>query len=160
MNKHTRLAFIIAPFLAVLGWIASDLWIERTQPVNQFFTLTAENDYCDVIAKQCVLRSGDIKLSLYTTTDGENKDRTVINSTYPLDSATLFLVDNQGNATPFRMALLQTPYYWYEHTPFALNNATKGSKQVFRLIATIKGNQYAGEFTSTTQSTLVSAKVD
>lgn len=160
MNKHTRLAFIIAPFLAVLGWIGSDLWLELEKPENQFFKLTTENDYCDVIAKQCILRSGDIQLSLYTATDGEDKDRTVINSTYPLDDATLFLVDNQGTATPFRMALLQTPYYWYEHTPFAKLNAAKGSKQVFRVIATIKGNQYAGEFTSTTQSTQLPAKED
>jgi hypothetical protein len=151
MNKHTRMAFLVAPFLAVLGWIASDYWLEQSAPTQQYFALTAEADYCDIMAKQCILTSGDVRLSVYN-----DAGKIVLNSTYPLDDATFFLVTDEGTASVFKLGLLQTPYYWYQHAPFEKLNSAQGSKQTFRIIATIKGNQYAGEFVSTTLGTSIS----
>lgn len=150
MNKHTKMAFLVAPFLAILGWVASDIWLDNASNDNSFFTLSAEADYCDVLAKNCILYAGDVKLSLYI----EN-DKTVLNSTHPLDDATLFLIDNTDNVKPYRLGLMETPYYWYHITQFKQNNALAGSKQKFRVLVTIDNSKYAGEFVSTTLGTSI-----
>ena len=148
MNKHTKMAFYIAPLLAVIGWIASDIWMESQALKNKLFTLKAEAGYCDVMAKKCILLADELKNSVY-----EEDGRTVFNSTLPLDTATFFLVDDQGVAKPFLMGMQQSPYYWYQNTGFAVKNQQQGSKQKFRIIATIKGAKYIGEFISTTLGT-------
>lgn len=148
MNKHSRLAFLVAPVLAILGWIASDYWIEKTAPTGQYYPLSAQADYCDIVAKQCILYAGELKLSVYI-----EGDKTIVNSTLPLDSATLFIVDASGNAQTYPLGLLGTPYYWHHFTDIQNPLQAQGSQQTFRIIATLKGNQFAGEFVSTTLGT-------
>lgn len=153
MNKHTQMALFVAPFLAVIGWIASDIWVESQALKKQLFTLKAEAGYCDVMAKKCILHANDLKISVY-----EEQGRTVLNSTLPLDTATFFLVDkSQGSATEtnqqFQMGMKDSPYYWYQNTGFAAKNSEQGSKQTFRIIVAIKGAKYIGEFVSTTLGT-------
>lgn len=148
MNKHTKLALIVAPFLAVIGWIGSDIWVESQALKTSFFTLEPEAGYCDVMAKKCILVAGDVKLSVY-----EEAGKTTLNSTFPLDTATLFLVDQEESVTAYRMGMIDSPYYWYQSTDFAEQNARAGSTQKLRVIATIKGAKYIGEFTSRTLGT-------
>lgn len=155
MNKHTKMALFVAPFLAVIGWIASDIWVESQALKNSFFTLEAEAGYCDVMAKKCILHADELKISVY-----QEQGRTVLNSTLPLDTATFFLVDDEvtegkKQAQAFQMGMKQSPYYWYQTTGFADKNAEQGSKQTFRIIATIKGAKYIGEFVSTTLGTKI-----
>lgn len=144
MNKHTKLALFVAPLLAVIGWIGSDMWLASQSPKDQFYALQAEADYCDITAKNCILQAGKLRLSVYL--EGE---KTVVNATLPLDDATLFVVDEQ-NVIPYRLGILSTPYYWYQHTSLNERLATQGSQTTFRIIATYQSNKYAGEFVSTT----------
>ncbi|NVK25526.1 MAG: hypothetical protein HWE10_11405 [Gammaproteobacteria bacterium] len=145
MNRHTKMALLVAPFLAMIGWVASDIWVESQTLKNQLYTLEAEAGYCDVMAKKCILHANDLKISVY-----QQNNKTVLNSTMPLDSATFFMVDNSDNARPFLMAVDKSPYYWSHPTDFADVNQKPGSKQKFRIIAAIKGSRYIGEFVSTT----------
>ena len=149
MNRHTKIAMFVAPVLLLFGWVGGEIWVESQAMKKKFYTLEPEAGFCDVMAKKCILNSGDFKLSLY-----EEDGKTTLNSTFPLDTATLFLVDGE-DVTAYRMGMIDSPYYWYQVTDFANKNSEPGSKQVLRLIATVKGSQYIAEFTSKTIGTRV-----
>lgn len=146
MNKHTKLALFVAPFLAVIGWIGGDIWVESQAMKKRIYTLEPDADFCDVMAKRCIVSSGDFQLNIY-----QEDGRTVLNSTYPLDTATFFMVGNDGEVTAYQLGMTDSPYYWSRETNFAEQNEAAGSKQKIRVVATVKGGQYIGEFTSTTQ---------
>ncbi|NQZ33701.1 MAG: hypothetical protein HRU06_20735 [Oceanospirillaceae bacterium] len=145
MNKHTKTAILIAPILAVLSFAATDMYQEHQASAKRIFVMQVQ-DQCDIQAKKCVLKSDQFLLS-FSHADG----KTIINSTYPLDTATLFIVeaDNQASVHPLGMTL--TPYYWRANTDLAQRLAIPGNSQKLRIIANIKGGSYIGEFTSTTQ---------
>ncbi|RLV59303.1 hypothetical protein D5018_12875 [Parashewanella curva] len=140
MNKHTKLAIAIAPLLAVGGYILSDMYIEDQAQQDRIFTLTPESK-CDVLAKDCVLVSGDLKINVY-----DENGVTFINSTYPLDRSTLFLVDENNNATSYPLYMKDSPYYWSSNTPLKTQIDKVGSRKKLRLIAQIKGGKYISEF--------------
>ena len=147
MNRHTKLAIFVAPLLLLAGWVGGEIWAESQAMKKRVYTLEPEAGFCDVLAKKCILTSGDFKVSLY-----EENGNTVLNSTFPLDTATLFFVEGE-DITAYRMGMKDSPYYWYQSTDFTEKNSEPGSKQKLRLIATVKGGQYLAEFTSKTIGT-------
>lgn len=146
MNRHTKTALFVAPILLLLGWALMDMWMENEAQQTRFYQLTPEAGTCDVKARKCILRSGDFKLSLYL-----DKGRTTLNSTFPLDTATLFLVDKHDQATVYRMGMKESAYYWFQTTPLTKVLQRAGSEQKLRLVATVKGGQYIAEFISKTR---------
>ena len=144
MNRHTKIAILVAPILAIFGYALSDMYMESKAMEKRLFVLEPEAGFCDVIGKNCILRSGDFKVSLY-----QEDGLTTLNSTFPLDTATLFLVDDTGGVSPYQMGMKESPYYWFQKTAIEKVHANAGSKQLIRLILTIKGGQYVGEFLST-----------
>ncbi len=140
MNRHTKMAILIAPILAIGGYIASDFYMEDQAQEKRIFTLSPESS-CDVLAKQCVLVSGDFKVSVY-----DEQGKTYINSTYPLDEATLFLVDSNDQSTSYRLQMQDSPYYWFRETPLREKVSDKDQTHKLRLIAKVKGGQYISEF--------------
>lgn len=141
MNKHTKVAVLVAPLLAVLGYITSDYFIENDANKSKLITLIPEPP-CQVLAGNCVLLSGDFKINVF-----DKAGSTVINSTFPLDEAVLFLVDENNVSTAFPLTQVQSQYYWQAPTPLreiAENNSTASYK--LRLIASIKGGDYISEF--------------
>jgi len=139
MNKHTKVAVLVAPLLAVLGYIASDYFIENDADKNKIVTLIPESS-CEVLAGECVLISGDFKVNVF-----DEAGSTVVNSTFPLDEAVLFLVDEDNTATAYPLTQIQSKYYWRAQTPLReLANTSTSYK--LRLIASIKGGDYISEF--------------
>jgi len=145
VNKHTKIAILIAPILAVLGFAATDMYREHQASQKRIFVMQVQ-DKCDINANQCVLKSDQFLLSL----SNENGD-TVINSTYPLDTATLFVVDSNNQAYSHPLGMTTSPYYWRAKTDLEQQLATRGARQKLRIIANIKGGSYISEFTSITQ---------
>ena len=64
MNNHTKLAFMVAPVLAIGGYIASDFWIEDQASATRIYQMAPENS-CDVLAGKCVLLAEDFKLNMF-----------------------------------------------------------------------------------------------
>ncbi|MGC3833411.1 hypothetical protein ACPSKX_03555 [Moritella viscosa] len=120
MNKHTKAAVLVAPLLAVLGYIASDYFIENDADKTKLISLIPESS-CD--------KAGS----------------TVVNSTFPLDEAVLFLVGEDNTATAFPLSQVQSNYYWQAQTPLRELARTSTSYKL-RLIASIKGGDYISEF--------------
>ena len=140
MNKHTRLAIVIAPILAIVGYIAADMFQEQQAQQNRVYVLEPDGQ-CDVLNHQCILSIDEFQVSI-SDTDGI----TQINTTLPLDRAFLFLVDEQDNATTYPLGMLKSPYYWQNSTPLRTLVAEEKQRYKLRLIAHIKGGQYISEF--------------
>ncbi len=145
MNKHTKIAILIAPILSVLGFAVTDMYKEHQASEKRVFVMEVQ-DQCDIHAGKCILKSNEFLLS-FSNDNGE----TVINSTYPLDTATLFIVDNENQVSPHPLGMLASPYYWKAKTELEKLLSSSGAHQKLRIIANIKGGSYIGEFTSTTQ---------
>ena len=139
MNKHTKVAVLVAPLLAVLGYIASDYFIENDADKIKLVTLIPESS-CEVLVDGCVLISGDFKINVF-----DKAGSTVVNSTFPLDEAVLFLVNEDNIATAYPLTQVQSNYYWQAQTPLRELANTSASYKL-RLIASIKGGDYISEF--------------
>ncbi len=146
MNRHIKTALMVAPFLILGGYILSDLYLEDQANEERIFQLVPFG-HCDVINQKCVLKSGEFEVNIF-----DENGITTVNSTFPLDTATLFLVDKENNATPYPLGMKDSPYYWKNETQLRSLVAEKGDSYKLRLIANIKGGKYISEFyTQTTK---------
>jgi len=141
MNKHTKIAILVAPLLMVLGYIASDLFIENQAEESKLIVLEAK-DKCQVLQGSCILSSNEFQINVF-----DKQGMTTVNSTFPLDKAVLFLVDENDIATAFPLSSVSSQYYWHSATPLR-DYATHSSQYKLRLIASIKGGEYISEFTT------------
>lgn len=146
MNKHTKIAIFVAPILILGGYILSDMYIENKADENRIFELVPYG-HCDVLNQKCILKSGEFEVNVFDK-DGVTR----INTTFPLDTATLFLVDEKNNPTTYQLGMIDSPYYWQRETSLRSLIPEKGQRYKLRLIANIKGGQYISEFyTQTTR---------
>jgi hypothetical protein len=145
MNKHTKTAFLIAPILAVIGYIAADYYQESDAKDEKIVELKTV-DICDVINQQCVLKSGDFEVNVF-----DKNNQTTVNSTFPLDSATLFLVDQNNKATTYPLGMIENPYYWHSETDLRELAGRSGQRYKLRLVINIKGGKYISEFETQTK---------
>lgn len=145
MNKHTKTAFMVAPILAVIGYIAADYYEENQAQEEKIIQLVPFGN-CDVINHKCILRAGDFEVNVF-----DKNHLTTVNSTFPLDTATIFLVDENNNATPYPLGMIQSPYYWHAETNLRDLIAYSGQSYKLRLVANIKGGSYISEFYTTTK---------
>ncbi len=146
MNKHTKTAILVAPIQTILGFALADLWEESEAKKERAFELVPFG-HCDVTNQKCVLKSGEFEINVM-----DEKGITTINSTYPLDTATLFLVDKQSQASAYQLGMKDNPYYWKRETPLGSLVANKDDSYKLRIIIEIKGGKYFAEFyTQTTK---------
>ncbi|MGK0306365.1 MAG: hypothetical protein ACI8UG_002120 [Gammaproteobacteria bacterium] len=145
MNKHTRTAFMVAPILAVIGYIAADYYEEDQAEKQKVIQLVPFED-CDVINQKCILRAGDFEVNVF-----DKDNLTTVNSTFPLDSATIFLVDKNNQPTAYPLGMIQSPYYWHTETNLRELIGVSGQGYKLRLVANIKGGRYISEFYTTTK---------
>ena len=144
MNKHTKIAIFIAPFLTIIGFAVTNMYEEQQAAENRIFSMGVQNQ-CDIKAKNCILVSEQFLLSI-----SHRQGETLINSTHPLDTATLFIVNKNNNATSFPLGITDNSYYWRVKTNLAAVIDHPGAEQKLRIIANIKAGSYIREFTSTT----------
>ena len=145
MNKHTRTAFMVAPLLAVIGYIAADYY-EEDQAEEEKVIELVQFESCDVINQQCILKAGDFEVNVF-----DKKNLTTVNSTFPMDSATIFLVDEFNNPTAYPLGMIQSPYYWHTETNLRELIGDPGQGYKLRLIVNIKGGSYISEFYTKTK---------
>ncbi|GAA5135062.1 hypothetical protein [Thalassotalea piscium] len=140
MNRHTKTALFVAPILILGGYILSDMYLENKAHENKVIQIQQEG-HCDVINQRCILKAEEFEVNV-THENGI----TTVNSTYPLDTATFFIVDQSDKAQYYRLGMKDSPYYWKRETPLGKLVANKGDKYKLRLIAEIKGGKYIAEF--------------
>jgi hypothetical protein len=144
MNRHTKLALLVMPFLAIGGYIASDIYLEHDAQQDRVYQLVTSG-HCDIINQKCVLESGDFKINI-----SDEAGTTIVNSTFPLDSSTLFIVSSSNDVTAYPMSMQDSPYYWQSATNIRSLIPNQGDSYKLRIIANIKGGKYISEFYSQT----------
>ena len=142
MNKHKKLAIFVAPILILIGYIASDYYLEYQAQESQLFQLQPQGT-CDVLNKQCVLSTGEFKLSVFDV-----EGVTTVNSTFPLDSIIFFIVDEKNQATTYPLEQVETAYYWNAKTPLRELVMKSANQTKLRVVAKVKGGQYISEFST------------
>lgn len=140
MNRHTKLALMVAPFLILGGYIASDFYMEYQADQPKLITLSPSGP-CDVLNQQCVLKSGEFEVNVF-----DKNGITTLNSTFPLDKVTFFTVDKNNTPTAYPLGMKESPYYWKNKTQLRSLAGNKGDKYKLRFAASIKGGQYIAEF--------------
>jgi hypothetical protein len=147
MNRHTKLAVFIMPFLAILGYVASDYYIEHQASAHRTYQLQPKGN-CDALkqsAESCVLVAGTFAVNVKDTAG-----TTEINATFPLDSATLFVENDKGLFVEYSFSKKQADnaYYWQSKTHLRQQSLSDKKSHTLRIIAQIKGGQYISEFIS------------
>jgi hypothetical protein len=146
MNKHTKTAILVAPILTILGFALADLWEESEAQQERAFELVPFG-HCDVSNQKCILKSGEFEINVM-----DDKGITTVNSTFPIDTATLFVINKENKATPYPLGMKDSPYYWKRETPLGTLVSNKGDSAKLRVIIEIKGGKYFAEFyTQTTK---------
>lgn len=138
MNRHLKLSILLLPFLAIIGFIASDIYLENQANKLKIFQLTQVGQ-CDITNGQCLLNSGELKINLSANSSG-----VILNASFPLDKATLFIVDKDKMVTAYPLNIENNRYYWQHES--VLTNEISTTNLTLRLIAEIKGGKYIAEF--------------
>lgn len=133
MNKHTKLGIIIAPFLAIGGYVAADYYTLNQQEKQRYHKLHLQSN-CDLSTAACVLKGGGLELSL-----SDNNGITQIQSNHPLTSAAIAMVNNNkekpnnlkagSNKTLWTIAT--TAYAKKGNTPYRLRIAITANDHIF-----------------------------
>lgn len=104
-NKHLIVAMLIAPILAITAWFAVDYFFaERPHAAREgnAYTLIAKSN-CRYNSGQCDLENGEFKLSIRPLSVAADSVRIEITSAFPLQSATVGLVNDRVPAVPSPM---------------------------------------------------------
>lgn len=139
LNKHSKLAILLAPLLIVGGYIASDQYIEHKANEQKIFALSISNK-CNIFMAGCVLTSGNMQISIT-----DNGGITKANTSFPVDSVVISLVYNNAKETIYRLDQVQNTQYWARDTGIkkAISNDLANT---IRVLIKEKGRIYLSEF--------------
>ena len=139
MNRHTRLAIVLAPFLLVGGYVASDQYMEYKANEPKVFQLVTQ-DECNIQSGKCILESGELLVSI-SDEDGITK----VNTSFPVDSVMLSLVHGGSKETIYGLDMAQNPQYWEKQTDIRLRAAGDDPSEKLRVVVKMKGSIYLSE---------------
>ena len=141
MNKHTKVALVVAPFLLIGGYGLMDLYLKETEE-PRFMELEVEGADCNITANRCFLSSGNFELSIYNE-DGD----TVVNTNLAMYRVSLFTVDADGNASEYQMGMnVSDPFYWRTQMGLSEVIAANPNGVTMRIITQVENTSYAAEF--------------
>ena len=141
MNKHTKTAVIVAPFLAIGGYIATDYYDQYKTDQKRYHNITVQGD-CDIVRGPCLLEGAGLILEY--TIKGE---MTNLEANYPLGSAAIGMKGAETDK-PFNLTPSGDQKNWLIDTStYTGSNLT--SDATIRLVVTAKGHSFFSEFSST-----------
>ncbi len=143
MNKHLRLAFIIAPLLLVGGFIAAEYYNKYTNSLKKYHHLAVQG-VCDIFNGECKLQGAGLELKI-----SNSNGTTHLNSNHPLSTAAIAVVDNDQEK-PRNLQSDDTRQSWIINTARYASKKEASSNQI-RLIVSVDDEFFFSEFTSTTQ---------
>ncbi len=142
-NKHVVVAMLVAPVLAIMAWFAIDYFIaERPHAAKEgaAYTLIAKSN-CRYDSGQCDLENSDFKLSIRPTSVTQNAVQLEMTSAFPLQSATLGLVNDGVPTSPSPMsATTDESLHWT-----ARIDSPSGEDSILRVAVTADGATWYAE---------------
>jgi len=144
MNKHTRLAIIIAPFLAIGGYIAAgyyaDAKMKKLFGKERYLKLVSQGK-CDIKAGDCKLGNGEFLLNL-----AENKQGIRLATTHPVSNVVISLLRKNKPEKLYKLTQDNNARNWrLQLDPTQLENIDK-----LRLMIMINKVSYLGEVNNIT----------
>ena len=141
MNKHTKVALIVAPFLLIGGYGLMDLYLKETEE-PRFIELEVDGSDCNITANRCILSSGNYELSIYI-----EDNATVVNTNLAMYRVSLFTLDNEGTPTEYPMGMnVKDPFYWRVEMGLAETLAQSPNGLTMRIVTQVENTSYAKEF--------------
>lgn len=142
-NWHLIIAMIVAPILAVMAWFAVDYFVaERPHAALEgaAYTLIAKSN-CRYDSGQCDLENSDFKLSIRPTSITASGVQLEMTSAFPLQSATLGLVNDGTPASPSPMtATSNEALHWTTRM-----DSPVGENSIIRVAVTAEGVAWYAE---------------
>lgn len=142
-NKHVVVAMLVAPVLAIMAWFAIDYFIgERPHAAQEgaAYTLIAKSN-CRYDSGQCDLENSDFKLSIRPTSVSPGSVQLEMTSAFPLQSATLGLVDDGTPALPSPMTATNADaLHWTTRM-----DSPSGENSAIRVAVTAEGATWYAE---------------
>jgi len=139
MNQHIKLAIVIAPFLAIGGYIATDYYDTYQVNKKRYHTLTVEGQ-CDIDTGPCLLKGAGLILEFSKKGEVTNLETNV-----PLDTAAIGMLgsDEHTNLTPDA-----SKKNWSVNTS-AYMNSVKAEGNAIRVLVSAKDHFFFSEFSNT-----------
>ncbi|MEO1963239.1 MAG: hypothetical protein ABGX64_05670 [Cycloclasticus sp.] len=138
MNKHSKLALLLAPFLIIGGYIASDQYIAYNDNKTRIFTLLVSSE-CDIFKRGCILESGNMQINIT-----HNKGITKANTSFPVDSVLISHLHVDGNETIYSLNKAGSFQYWERETDLG-NAISNDLNYTLRVVIKQKGRVYLCE---------------
>ena len=141
MNRHTKLAIFIAPFLLVGGYIAADYYSREKEKEKNLFPLKLDNP-CNLLVKPCELSHQQLILNI-----SDRQGISTLKSSHPLDQVMFSAVDLNNREYSYTMKKQVNAQHWQissEVTELLKNNKTLQ----LRLIVILNKAYYFSEFYS------------
>lgn len=113
LNPQLKAAIFIAPFLFIIGFIASDYFAKQDPPENALFQLHAANERCDFSNGGCRFSNGGLSLSVSLEErfdDGSSLLRVVAEE--DLRGVAIALTDIDADTAPVTMVSPGDPRQW------------------------------------------------
>lgn len=140
MNKHTKMAVLTAPFLAIGGYIASGYFLEKTVQAPRLLTLNQEAP-CNMRDIPCVLKATGLTFQI-----SDNGGETEVTSSVSMASITIAFVDRDGTESAYPLAPIDGPRTWTAATNYSQLRSISGTDITIRLAATVENLTYIHEF--------------
>ncbi len=141
MNRHTKIAIFIAPFLVVGGYIAADYYAQEQAQKRNLFQLTLDGR-CNLLKNPCRLKNDQLTLTLFN----EN-NHTIIESNHPLEEVLLSSVDKNNQETRYQLTADNNKQLWQSNT--RISSLLKQSPKLkIRIISMVNKGYYFSEFYS------------
>jgi len=140
MKRHFKLSVLLLPFLAIAGFIFSDIYLENKANQPKLFQLKLL-EQCDIFHGHCRLTANEFELNIT-----DNAGLITINTSFPLDKITLFVVNKDKKVTTYPLKMKSNRYYWQHNSLQSAKLIPKKKAIKLRLIAEIKGGRYIAEF--------------
>jgi len=139
MNKHTKTAIVIAPFLAIGGYIATgyyaDAKMEKAFGKERYLKLAVQGK-CQIKAGSCKMKNGEFLLNLEETPEGIH-----LATTHPISNAVISLVTDKNQEKLYKLKQNKDALNWQvDVEPKQLQDA-----RTVRLMLMINKVSYLGE---------------
>ncbi len=132
MNKHTKLAVMLAPFLAIGGYIASGYYVDEQNKKERFLKLESQGE-CKILQGNCELTNGKFRLNI-----SQKEGITHLATTHPIDHAVISLVLDNQQEKLYKLVENKDRFNWQTKTDLS-------DKSKIRLLITISKTSYLAE---------------
>ena len=141
MNRQTKLAIVIAPFLAIGGYIATGYFLKGEEQDDEQLLKLQLNEACNLSTVPCKLSAEGLSLEL-----SDNNGTTRLVSSYPLERVMISFLDQAGTESLHQLKPDRQHLSWEATTDFPrIQSATPGPVTV-RISAGLYNLIYLHEF--------------